>query len=333
MEKNKKRKIFLWILISAFLILAVFLFFLNRKTYQVDYGVSFSKVYAESLGLDWKEVYLEMLQDLNPKYVRITAPWNYVEPEKGKFSFSEIDWQMNEALKNGTKVTLVVGQKTPRWPECHTPSWVIEEGITKEKVFIYIEEVVKRYKDHPALEIWQVENEPFINFKFGECTNYHSEWVEEEIILVKSLDSAHKIIITDSGELSTWNKSINASDFFGTTIYRVIALKNGKYFSYDWVLPPVFYKFKALFLGRSLDSIYVSELQAEPWFINGNQTSIPLEEQEKSMNIKRLEKNLDFVTHIGVSRAYLWGVEWWYWMKTEKNNSLYWDMVKEYIGR
>ena len=87
MNKIKKRKIFLLILFSIFFILAVFLFFLNRKTYQADYGVSFSKVYAEYLGLDWKEVYLAILQDLNPKYIRIVAPWNYIESEKGKFSF------------------------------------------------------------------------------------------------------------------------------------------------------------------------------------------------------------------------------------------------------
>jgi len=333
MNKIKKRKIVLLILFSAFLILAVFLFFSNRKTYEVDYGVSFSKVYAEYLGLDWKEVYLAILQDLNSKYIRIVAPWNYIESEKGKFSFSEIDWQMNEAFKNGTKVTLVVGQKTPRWPECHTPNWVIEEGIAKEKLFVYIEEVVKRYKDHPALEVWQVENEPFINFQFGECEDYHREWVIEEINLVKSLDNVHKIIITDSGELGSWSKTIKAGDIFGTTIYRVVAGKNGKYLNYDWIFPPVFYRFKALFWGRSLDSVYVSELQAEPWFANGNSRFTSLEEQEKSMNIKRLEKNLDFVTHIGVSRAYLWGVEWWYWMKIEKNNSLYWDTVKEYISR
>ncbi|MCF6276719.1 MAG: beta-galactosidase [Candidatus Magasanikbacteria bacterium] len=330
-------KILVGVLFFTIILFVVFLILLNRKTYEVDYGISFSRSHAESLGLDWKEVYLEMLKDLKPKYIRISAPWNSVESEKGRFYFDDIDWQMDEAYKNNTKVVLVVGQKTPRWPECHTPDWVSydnEDDVSaKEELFDYIEKVVERYKDHKALEIWQVENEPYISFKFGECENYHKEWVGEEIEFVRILDNKHKIMITDSGELSTWIKSIKAGDIFGTTIYRVIATESGRYFNYDWILPPVFYRVKALIFGRSLDDVFVSELQVEPWIHNGDILSTPIEEQEKSMNIKRLKKNLDFVTHIGTPRAYLWGVEWWYWMKSEKDNSVYWNIVKDYTNK
>ena len=70
-------------------------------------------------------------------------------------------------------------------------------------MFRYVNTVVERYKNHEALEIWQVENEPFIRFRFGECNNFDKEATLEEIDLVRSIDDKHKILITDSGELST----------------------------------------------------------------------------------------------------------------------------------
>ena len=239
---------------------------------------------------------------------------------------------MFQAAKRGTKVVLVVGQKAPRWPECHVPDWAHELDEIEYKKFVktYITNIVERYRNHQALEVWQVENGPYIKFKFGDCENFDEDLVKEEIALVKSLDKKHKIVITDSGELSTWFRASKAGDIFGTTVYRIVMTPGGKYWNYDW-LPAGFYKLKAKLFGPSYEDFWVSELQAEPWFTNSDPTNTPVEDQEKSMNPERLQKHIDYVQHMGVSRAYLWGVEWWYWIKEAKQDDRYWEIVKDVL--
>lgn len=307
-----------------------FLWYASRETYHVDFGISFSKGHATTLGLDWQKSFLAMLDELKPKYLRLSAPWNEIESSQGRFETTDLDWQMAQALKARAKVTLVIGQKAPRWPECHVPSWAGElKGADYQgALFTYVKYIVERYKNHPALEIWQVENEPFIKFQFGNCTKYDMGVVKDEIGLVKLLDKEHKIIVTDSGELSTWGESIKAADLFGTTIYRIVRTPQGWRWSYDW-LPPAFYWLKAEFWSRQMNAFYISELQAEPWFSNGNPLNTVLAEQEKTMNPERLKNHLNFAQRVGVSRAYLWGVEWWYWMKEKQNDPRYWDIVRE----
>jgi len=315
-----------------FLLVVIFvyglLWFGSRKKYPVTYGISFNQNHAQSLGLDWKNVYVEMLDELKPDYVRIAAMWSQVESVKSVYDFSDVDFMMDRAAKAGTKVTLVVGQKAPRWPECHVPGWLnYEVAGSSDYLLDYVTGVVERYKDHPALEIWQVENEPYIRFAFGECKNYNQDIVKEEITLVKRLDPDHLTMVTDSGELSTWRRAIGVADIFGTTLYRIVQTPGGRNFSYDW-LPASFYRYKAKLWGRDLSTFFVAELQMEPWFTDSNPLDASVEEQEKTMDVGRMVKHFDYVERIGVPRAYLWGVEWWYFMKEVNGDERYWNAVR-----
>ena len=307
------------------------LWIFSRRTYPVDFGISFNQNYATSLGLDWQAVYKAMLTELKPPYVRIAAMWSELEADQGKYSFADVDWMMNEAARAHTKVLLVVGQKAPRWPECHVPAWVNEEVSVErygEQLKRYLTESVNRYRNHPALELWQIENEPFIRFRFGDCEWYRSELVGEEIALVRQLDPSHKVLVTDSGEISTWRRSIQVGGFFGTTVYRVVRTPRGRVVTYDW-LPPAFYRWKARLLGRGIETVFISELQAEPWFTGVGAKDTPQAVQEETMSLARLEKNFDYARRIGAPRAYLWGVEWWYWMREKQGEAGYWERVRE----
>src|SRR3989338_742807 len=150
-------------LIFLLLILWVFSldFDLNRSAPQ--YGVSFSRFHADELKLDWKETYLAILDDLGVRNFRFSAHWPLTEPEKDKYNFSELDFQMAEAEKRNGSVILAVGHRLPGWPECHTPKWVndLTHVQHEEELLKYIETVVERYKDSPSLRYWQVEKEPF----------------------------------------------------------------------------------------------------------------------------------------------------------------------------
>ncbi len=318
-------------LLVLLLTIYAFAWIMSVKTYEPEYGISFSQEYAASLGLNWQETYIAMLEELHPKYVRVAAMWKQVEPEQSVYDFSEVDFMMDEAAKRGIKVALVVGQKAPRWPECHVPQWVdLKETASKEQLLSYVKKVVERYAQHDALELWQVENEAFIHFTFGECEGYNKDAIYEEIALVRSIDQQHKVLVTDSGELGLWRKAAHAGDYFGTTLYRIVRTPKGHIIHYDWI-PPAIYRWKALFTGVKKDFFYIAELQGEPWFAEGDPTNTPVDVQELTMNPQRLQKHIEYANRIGTGRVYLWGIEWWQYMRVKQSDSRYWDLVKEVL--
>jgi len=334
MLKKVIKKLLPLILIMVFLFLVFYvgLWLVSFKQYPVNFGVNFSPEYARSLGLDWKQVYNYILTDLKPDYIRLSAPWNEIEKEKGQYNYEDIDYLLSRANENSTKVTLVIGQKVPRWPECFFPEWSDNLSLIDREPFLfsYLEETVKRYRNDPALEYWQVENEPFIKFRFGECERFNVDSVQNEVDLVRSLDPDHKIIMTDSGEISLWYRASKTGDILGATLYRVVYSRFGFVWHYSY-LPAGLYKFKARILGKDYNNFFISELQAEPWFKNGNALTNSIPKQEKTMNVKSLESIISYTQKVGASRVYFWGVEWWYWMKESKNDSRYWDMGKMVI--
>ena len=79
--------------ILAFLLLcAAGVFFLAQKEVpsRITYGVSFNTLYAEELGLDPKETYLAILNELGVKHLRLAAHyqrrnWSGSEAELPRF--------------------------------------------------------------------------------------------------------------------------------------------------------------------------------------------------------------------------------------------------------
>lgn len=322
------------IVIVAIILLIIYgiLWTFSQKKYPVTFGTSFSPDYAESLGLNWKEAYIAMLADLKPSIVRIAAPWNEVEATEGHYSYDDVDFMMNEAAKYHAKILLVIGQKIPRWPECYIPNWVVSKNsdVRTKALLAYVKETVNRYSKNPALEMWQVENEPFISFPFGMCAGYSSANTAEEVKLVHFLDSKHQVLITDSGELSTWYTSSHAGDFFGTTLYRVVRTPQNFIWTYGY-LPSAVYKVRAWLFGKDYAHFFIAELQAEPWFNSGSPTNTSVTEQELTMSPARMSDIITYARYTGASRAYFWGVEWWYWMKTKQNDSSFWNLAKQAI--
>lgn len=295
---------------------------------EVGFGITFSKLYAEDLGLDWKETYIAILDDLGVERVRLAAYWSETEPEEGVLDFSSIDFQVNEASKRDVKIILAVGQKLPRWPECHIPDWAYDAPNKNEALLNYIEEVVNRYKGVGQITYWQVENEPFLA-GFGVCPPFDKDFLDEEIALVHSLDN-RPVLITDSGELGDWIRAKNRGDVFGTTMYRDVWFRRTIRFTYP--LPPTWFKFKDfvsnLFASEgAAEDIIVVEMQAEAW----GRDPIPfltLEQQLKYMDFDRFQENIIYSKRAGIPDIYLWGVEWWYYLKTTQEHPEFWDYAK-----
>ncbi len=288
------------------------------------WGVTFSKAQAEYLGLDWKQMYLAALDDLGVRAVRLSAYWNAIEYEQGKYDFADLDWQITEASKRGARIILAVGRRLPRWPECHDPAW-LQNDSAEEKLFAFMNETVERYRNNPSIAMWQVENEYFLNL-FGECPKADKEQFAREVALVRSLDN-RPILVTDSGELSTWRKPAPFGDYLGTTMYRVVWNKFIGYWRYTYIFPPAFYRWKAALVGKPIDRMIGAELQAEPWAPNGLLNLQP-GEYKKSLDAKQFAANVNFARRTGIPEHYLWGVEYWYWLKEKQHDATLWEESK-----
>lgn len=326
------KKLFLLFLIiaAAYWITAQSAFQHDTKT---EFGVSFSSKYSEQLGLEWKEAYAAILDDLGAKKLRLASYWDDIEKEQDMYNFEDLDWMVAQAAERDAEIILSLGERQPRWPECHTPDWA--QKLTKDakniEIHEFIRETVNRYKDSPAVIMWQVENEPFLRV-FGECPDpITQEELEKEISLVRELDNSRNILVTDSGELSLWYPAITYGDVFGTTLYRTTWNKYLGYWDYFFI-GPSWYRVRAALYKRTPENIIISELQAEPWFPDIAPVDAPLEEHFKSMTPERLNKIISFTEKTNFGEAYLWGVEWWYWLKEVHGDDKFWEIGKNLLN-
>lgn len=327
------------ILVGVFvflLICIVAVFMLSRKAVPADiiYGLSFNTLYAEELGLDWKEVYKAILDDLQVKHLRLAAHWNLVEPRRGTYNWSEMDHQLSEARAHGVDVIFGVGRRLPRWPECHTPEWAqtLSWEEQKKEIRSYITAVVTRYKDDPTIIYWQVENEPYLGmFAKAQCGAFDEAFLKEEIALVRSLDSTRPILLTDSGNLGTWIAPYRYGDAFGTSVY--VYFWNPEFGQFKTVLPPWFYRAKEGLLRVLFGEkqTFLIELSVEPWLLEPI-VDTPVDVQYSRMDIGKFNEIIEYAKETRYEKQYLWGAEWWYYLK-QKGHAEMWDKGKEIFAR
>lgn len=289
-------------------------------------GVTFSRVYAEELGLNWRELLTAMLDDLHIRRFRIPAYWSVVEPEPGQFDWSTLDYQLDEIARRDGKVLLAIGLKLPRWPECWMPGWARKLDVKDEQTarLEYLKAAVERYNAHPALEAWQVENEA--DFPFGLCPKPNRAFHKKEIDFVRSLDPKHPVTTTDSGELASWLTVNGGADALGVSVYRTVRTPWGSVWRYTWI-PPYWYYRHALLVRPWVKRVFVSEFQMEPWS-ERSLTVTPLEEQFSTLDADQMQKNFAFSERMRINEIYFWGAEWWWWMKTRQGDARFWETAK-----
>ena len=330
----QKVGLILWsiVFLLTLLVFGVFVWFNlygGQSRSDVKLGVTYSNRYAEALGLDPHATYEAILNDLGVRKIRLPVYWDQIETSPGKYDFSELDWQLEMAAERHAEVILVVGQRVPRWPECFIPEWAQQDDQVRRTALLgMIRTTVERYREHhPAVVLWQVENEAFLDQRFGICPSLDVNLLDTEIALVRSLDPSRKILMTDSGEISWWYDAASRGDIFGTTLYRDLWHPRFGYFSYP--IGPNFFIAKEWFVRTFAhqDHIIVAELQAEPW-ARGWVGDVPLEEQFLTMNEHKLVTNVDYAKRLGTPEIYLWGAEWWYWLKEKKDHPAVWDAAR-----
>lgn len=323
------------ILVGLVVILLIFIFinFVYEASFSppdIKYGVSFSPQYAKRLGLPWQTVYLESLNNLKVKQLRLPTYWSVVEPQPGQFDFSETDFMLENAEAKDAKVILGVGAKQPRWPECHYPDWAkkLTETERRQKTLEFIRETITRYKNYPAITGWQVENEPLLP-RFGEgCDPPDTLFLKSEVDLVRKL-SQKPVYISSSGELETWIGAMQLSDILGISLYRTVYNPIVGYLTYP--LSPLTYNLKSSlarkFFAPDNQKTIITELQAEPWAPDNNLQNLNIQKQISLFPLEKFQTNVRFAQKTGFDEIYLWGTEWWYYMK-EKGHPEYWEYAK-----
>lgn len=301
----------------------------------VTFSEKFSRLFDFGEGKTWQDNYDALLDDLGARHLRLIAYWDLIEPQDGAYDFSGLDYQMRRAEEVGADVILVVGKKVPRWPECHTPEWAaaLSQEDRDMRVQKFVSAVVERYTHSPALRYWQVENEPFLAFGEGECALSGSKLLDTEMAIVRSIDSARPILVTDSGELGLWYRAAKRGDVFGTTMYRRV--HSDMWGNFEYPLPPAFFRLKETmtrFLIRDYEKKFiVIELGMEPWLKRQPYETTP-EEQSKVFDFSFFEDSIGYAKETGFDEYYLWGAEWWYWMRVQHNDPRFWDAARELFG-
>lgn len=305
----------------------------KHENEPLSLGTTFISDYAQSFGLDPKETLNAILSDLKIKQIRLVSYWDQIEATPGSYDFSNLDWQFALVNQYGAKVSLAVGLRQPRWPECHEPTWALSEPKTQwqPQLYKFMEAVVDRYKNNLALNDYELENEFFMTV-FGTCTDFDRSRFVAEFKMVKAWDQTHPIMISRSNNWVGIPIGQPKPDQFGISIYKRVWDKAITHRYFEYPLPAWFYSALAgwgqIISGRDM---IIHELQAEPWPPNDIHEA-SLQEQYKSMNAKRLKDRISYGEATGMRTIDLWGAEWWYWVKTKQNDPSVWNVVKDAVA-
>jgi hypothetical protein len=297
-------------------------------------GATFIPSYAEYYGLDPKDTLHALIYDMGMRHFRLVSYWDQIEAKPGQYDFSQLDWQFKMAEDTGTKISLAVGLRQPRWPECHMPDWAAKEptDLWSAQLQTFIGQVVNRYKNSPALQSYQLENEYFLK-AFGQCTNFDRKRLVSEFNYLKQQDPVHKVIIARSNNGLGLPIGAPTPDEFGVSVYKRVWDKTITHRYFEYPFPAWFYAFLAgagqIVTGKDM---IVHELQAEAWLPDGyDMPTAPLSEQNKSMNAQRLHDRIEYGRGTGMKTVDLWGAEWWYWRKVKLHDSSLWDVAKQEV--
>jgi len=295
---------------------------------DISWGVTFSELMTEKLKIDRDETLSAIVNELHPSGIRLVAYWDRIEKKIGKYDFTSLDAQMNICREAGTSVILAIGQRVPRWPECHIPLWADSKRDLPE----YLKTIVQRYKNYDNLLYWQVENEPYL--MFGECPPSDSNLIKKEAALVRELDPSRKIIMTDGGEFGDWYRASSISDIFGTTLYRKIYSRFFGQMIYP--LTPEFYPLKRditkFLTGKNNQQFIIIELGTEPWSYRQIYEMTP-QEQMLNFTTDDFRENIKYTLRARFDTCYMWGVEWWYYLKSKHGVDEYWLYAGELMRK
>ena len=186
---------------------------------------------------DW-EADLKKMSELGFNTVKFWVQWRWNNPAEGEFYFDDIDELMDLAEKYNLRVMLntifdvapawiykkftdasmitLSGQKIGPQTQPHRQigglGWCFNhDGVTGHMIQ-FLSETLKRYKDHPALEIWNVGSEPELTSSMAEMRAYadNSDKMGDMLCYCHNCETKFKTWLRNKyGEITKLNISWN----------------------------------------------------------------------------------------------------------------------------
>lgn len=323
-------------------------FKVKHSAEPMTWGTSWSFKYARELGIDPREGFETVLRSLPIKRIRLMSYWDIHEPQPDHYDWSELDWQfdMVEAHNNRVRncqdgpsctqetilISLSVGLRQPRWPECHWPNWAqdMQSDQWRQELKDFIQAVVDRYDNRLVLTEYQLENEFFLG-AFGICPDHDRQRLIDEYSFLNDLTDK-RITISRSNNALGWPVNQPIPDDYSVSVYKRVYDTTVTKHYFEYPFPAWFYGFLAGIseITQGKQGFFIHELQAEPW---GPEPTVYLgqNEQIKSMDPERLKARLEYAHNTGIRTIYIWGTEWYYWQITEFNNPELWLTVRQQL--
>ncbi len=297
----------------------------------MNLGASFSHPFLKSKGIN-PLIALSDFKTLGFTWIRLGCYWNEIEKSPGQFSFAELDVLIKYCEQENIKVVLTVGMKAPRWPEYYIPAWIttrhhfqkntiisLKDTDFGEAVLTFIKKCIYRYRNSPAIIVWQVENEP-LDPSGPQMMSIAYPLLKEEVGVVRRIDNRPILVSVWGNELSKRNyyqDIVSIADIVGIDLYprvpfnlfRNIPMITGPQ-DIDFQLQNIFKCIKLS--GKEL---WISELQAEPWTIT------------KTCLSKHIKENNTWISHFPIDKLFYWGYEYWLQQKSLGNFD-YWNTVR-----
>jgi hypothetical protein len=277
------------------------------------FGSTLSPHYAHELGLDPLQLIHEAAQ-MGLRLIRLGAYWNQIEIHRGEYDYRELDAHMDICGRLGLQVIFTIGAKAPRWPEFYIPPFYDRKNqrVYEDALSAYITATIGRYKNHPSIIIYQIENEPLDpSGPQGEVISH--SLLQNEIDHIKQCDPHKKIMVTfwanDLIKRHAHTSPLHQVDIVGLDLYAKVPHQNrwGGH-SFRGITGDIQTLQKhALRFGTSL---CIAELQAEPWEPNIIRPDL----DAKLRGFTHADISPHYKTCMGVDPTFvlLWGMEWWY---------------------
>lgn len=288
-------------------------------------GTTFTPRQAHWLELDSDTIF-DSLLDMSFDVIRLGCYWEEIEKEKGIYDFCSIEKLLKKCEDRQQKVILVIGMKSPRWPEFYFPEWIIKKDpeYVETEVLRFIQKGIETLKHFSCITHWQVENEPLDpsgpdNLKISE------KLLEKEIARVRILDP-RPIVVTVWGNLlskrSSFRIAEKLADIVGIDVYYKTPFWKRMYKG-PWDTDRTIAKL----IATCTKPVWISELQAEPWERHGKEFTSSTPE---SITVALLEKNIERAERLKPAALFLWGYEYWMYRRNVGDTG-YLDVVKQWV--
>lgn len=325
----------------------------SRAEGNPEFGINFSCKRAQFFGEDCATLFRQALIEFNVRHVRLSAYWSDIESEPGVYDFHAIDELLAIAQEQDASVTVTIGMKAQRFPEFWFPTWLRlaaalpanvfpeDSAPIVQALFPYLTAAASHIGGSETVEAIQVENEPFVHYQ-GHANGWRirRSFLAREIATVRAADPGHHpIVVSHASWLrrdGTWRWILENADVLAQSVYT--KRQRGPWpwlYIFPYRIGPLTPDLpgQAEAARKAGKSLWIAELQAEPY----EQPTVDVRRiptsAAASFSPRWFRDNVTLARRSGASRVYLWGVEWWAYLRDARGDPALWDEAKALMAR